>query len=202
MQSLWLSSNSIRWKLNNSNQAAACLQRGIRATGGWTLLIFAGLALNKTAVFTSQPAWGEGCGHAWHDGRAQIWRRQIPVWACPGQCVPVLCEDSHSQGREQEADWVGTTQWCSLLARAPPDADNRLVYCTPLAAQPTWPNVVIYGRFPCLISLMFILIHNAEAGLINSEPKVLAANMSQYGQVVFSRVNYIVVLHKWGHRKK
>lgn len=49
---------------------------------------------------------------------------------------------------------------------------------------------------------MFILIHHAEAGLTNSETKVLAANMSQYGQVAFSHVNYIVVPHNWGHGKK
>lgn len=77
----------------------------------------------------------------------------------------------------------------TLLGQAPPDADNGLVYCTPQAAQLIWPNTVIYGRSPCLILLMFILIHNAEAGLTNSGTKVLAANMSQYGQVAFSHVN-------------
>lgn len=195
------SCNSNRWKLNNSNQAAAYLQRGIRATGGWTLFIFAGLALSKAAespglCIPVSLSWG-----LWAHLSPQAWRKQIPVCACMGQCVPVLWGHTHRAGERRQIEWEQFSK-CSLLAQTPPDADNRLVYCTPLAPHLTWPNIAIYARFPCLILLMFILIHNAEAGLRNSETKVLAANMSQYGQVVFSHMNYIVILHKWGHGKK
>lgn len=102
---------------------------------------------------------------------------------------------THRAGQRRQIEHEQCSR-CSQLAQAPSDADNGLAYCTLLALQPAWPNMVIYGRFPCLILLMFILIYNAEAGLMISETKALAANMSRYGQVVFSHVNYTEVLHK------
>lgn len=108
----------------------------------------------------------------------------VPAWISAPQC----CARTLRAGKRRQIEQEQLSRH-SLLGQAPPDADNGLVYCTPRAAQLIWPNTVIYGRLPCLILLMFILIHNAEAGLTNSGTKVLAANMSQYGQVAFSHVN-------------
>lgn len=85
----------------SSDQAAACLQRGTGATGGWTLSILAGLALSKAAespgLHPSQPevrAVGTPgmTAELRHEGDKFL---SVPAWVSVSQC----CEDT--QGRER-----------------------------------------------------------------------------------------------------
>lgn len=107
----------------------------------------------------------------------------------------------HEAGKRRQIDLEQFSR-CSLLAQTPSDADNGLVYCSLLAPWPLWSDMARYGRFPWFILLTFLLIHVAEARLTNSETEVFVAHMAQHGQVVFSHMSCIELLHGWGHGKK
>lgn len=107
VQLFWLSCSSNRWQLNNSNWAAACLQRCIRVTWGRTLFIFAGLALKKAA---ESPGLHSPASPRWELWAHLVWWQSSGVrdtnsclCPCMGKQVWALCQGtlqvSTRQGR-------------------------------------------------------------------------------------------------------